>query len=218
MELTSVDRGDPPIDRNWSSTTPKVAPEPTIDRKWSSFHPDDILAGDLQGEAFWKDWHKAGGNCDEYMKETLPNYGLVGALLLTITIPAVLEPPEFFMSTDYGENNRFYVDLYVCCLSDASLTRIGCISKCIYDGITFLHSHEYHNLPAIRECIFTVVAYWICVKIWLVVEYDDLCCYYQRNHIVRCMFLRDCDVLLTTSHLDKSRCHSCGWFKHSKRI
>ena len=104
---------EPNIDRNWSSTTPKPASEAHIDRKWSSFHPDDILAGDLQGEAFWRDWHKAGGNCDEYMKETLPNYGLVGALLLTITIAGVIYPPEFQLSTENGENQRYYVDIYV---------------------------------------------------------------------------------------------------------
>ena len=78
-----------------------------------SIKPDDISTADLQGEAFWKKWQLAGGDCDEYMKETLPNYGLVGTLLITITIPGIVYPPEFFMSTEYGENKRYYADLYV---------------------------------------------------------------------------------------------------------
>ncbi|RYG63169.1 hypothetical protein EON64_16465 [archaeon] len=40
-------------------------------------------------------WKKAGGDPDEYVKETLPNYGIVGALLLTITIPMIISPPTF---------------------------------------------------------------------------------------------------------------------------
>lgn len=38
---------------------------------------------------------KAGGSTDDYFMDTMPNYGIVGALLLTISIPSVFNPPSF---------------------------------------------------------------------------------------------------------------------------
>jgi len=48
---------------------------------------------DVNGAEFWNHWVEAGGDMDAYVKDNLPNYGLVGALLLTITYPLILEPP-----------------------------------------------------------------------------------------------------------------------------
>lgn len=50
---------------------------------------------DLNGPEFWRMWEKAGGDPDEYVKETMPNFGIVGALLLTITVPLAMEPVPF---------------------------------------------------------------------------------------------------------------------------
>ena len=49
---------------------------------------------DVNGEDFWNHWVEAGGNMDAYIKENLPNYGLVGALLVTSTWSYILSPPD----------------------------------------------------------------------------------------------------------------------------
>lgn len=61
---------------------------------------------DLNGEKFWYCWVDAGGDPDEYVKETMPNFGIVGALLLTITIPLSMEPVGFA----YGDARAPSVD------------------------------------------------------------------------------------------------------------
>jgi hypothetical protein len=50
--------------------------------------------------SFRRDWVKAGGSTDDYFMDTMPNYGIVGALLLTISIPSVLDPPSFGFNGD----------------------------------------------------------------------------------------------------------------------
>jgi hypothetical protein len=49
---------------------------------------------DVNGEQFWHHWVHAGGDMDAYIKENLPNYGLVGALLVTTTWSYILSPPQ----------------------------------------------------------------------------------------------------------------------------
>ncbi|CAE7665231.1 unnamed protein product, partial [Symbiodinium microadriaticum] len=61
-----------------------------------------------------RDWERAGGDPDEYFKETLPNYGLVGSLFMTISIPATLDPPSFgFNGKGEADKNEFYVSIFV---------------------------------------------------------------------------------------------------------
>jgi hypothetical protein len=49
---------------------------------------------------------KAGGSTDDYFMDTMPNYGIVGALLLTISIPSVLDPPSFGFNGDGEASSR----------------------------------------------------------------------------------------------------------------
>jgi len=77
-----------------------------------SFELDELF--DLNSPTFWRDWERAGGDPDEYFKETLPNYGLVATLFMTISIPATLEPPSFgFNGQGEAKKDDFYVSLYV---------------------------------------------------------------------------------------------------------
>jgi hypothetical protein len=48
---------------------------------------------------------KAGGSTDDYFMDTMPNYGIVGALL-TISIPSVLDPPSFGFNGDGEASSR----------------------------------------------------------------------------------------------------------------
>jgi len=43
---------------------------------------------------FWIKWSNAGGKCDEYIKEIVPNYSLIGTLLLGFSLSISLSPPE----------------------------------------------------------------------------------------------------------------------------
>ena len=43
---------------------------------------------------FWIKWAKAGGECDEYIKEVVPNYSLIGTLLLGFSLSTCLGPPD----------------------------------------------------------------------------------------------------------------------------
>ena len=104
-----------------------------------------VLKGDLQGAQFWKDWHKSGGDVDEYMKETLPNYGLVGALLLTVTIAAVIYPPTFgFNGKDDAEKGDAVVYIYVILMNISTVCSLACIllSITVYQQYVNAYSNE----------------------------------------------------------------------------
>ncbi len=61
-----------------------------------------------------KAWAKAGGNPDEYVKETLPTFGVIGALLLTVSIPMTLSPISFAFGdpADDITSESVFVQLY----------------------------------------------------------------------------------------------------------
>jgi hypothetical protein len=69
---------------------------------------------DVNGEKFWKHWASAGGNAEEYVKDNLPNYALVGALLVTITYPMMVEPPEALVALDGGESTSLAAYVVLC--------------------------------------------------------------------------------------------------------
>ena len=50
---------------------------------------------------YWSLWSKAGGDVDEYIKDSLTNYGVIGALLITVSLPSTLSPPELDV---YGDS------------------------------------------------------------------------------------------------------------------
>ena len=105
-----------------------------------SFELDELF--DLNGETFWffkfiykilfffiefenginllifvlfcrRDWEAAGGDPDEYFKETLPNYGLVSTLFMTISIPSSIYPPSFNFQQHPPSKHLVFVSLYV---------------------------------------------------------------------------------------------------------
>lgn len=80
---------------------------------------------DVNGAEFWNHWVDAGGDMDAYVKDNLPSYGLVGALLLTITYPYVLEPPGIFAAGGPEQNSRaattFVVMMVICTLMNFML-------------------------------------------------------------------------------------------------
>lgn len=76
-----------------------------------SFDLDELF--DLNGETFWRDWEAAGGDPDEYFKETLPNYGLVSTLFMTISIPSSIYPPSFNFQQHPPSKHLIFVSLYV---------------------------------------------------------------------------------------------------------
>jgi hypothetical protein len=52
------------------------------------------VAAGVHGTDFWQAWHKAGGDTDMYVRENLPSYGLIGALLLTVTYDGMINTPD----------------------------------------------------------------------------------------------------------------------------
>eukprot|EP00039_Didymoeca_costata_P025783 m.14242 g.14242 ORF g.14242 m.14242 type:complete len:350 (-) comp5044_c0_seq1:147-1196(-) len=48
----------------------------------------------VNGEEFWKYWAQAGGNVEQYVKESMPNYAITAGLLITMTFPLAVDPPD----------------------------------------------------------------------------------------------------------------------------
>lgn len=98
---------------------------------------------DVNSSEFWEHWVDAGGDMDSYVKDSLPTNGLVGALLLTVTYPYILDPPGN-LGADHGAEAAAFIILmtlatlinfvmvimtiviytqYCCCVNDASRLR-----------------------------------------------------------------------------------------------
>eukprot|EP01052_Picozoa_sp_SAG31_P004677 SAG31_NODE_197_length_20660_cov_8.861368_1_plen_161_part_00 len=59
----------------------------------------NLVSSELNGISvnsgeFWKVWADAGGNVDAYIKDTLPTYGLIGALALSKQLSMTTDPPD----------------------------------------------------------------------------------------------------------------------------
>eukprot|EP00608_Synchroma_pusillum_P003215 CAMPEP_0198427792 /NCGR_PEP_ID=MMETSP1452-20131203/6139_1 /TAXON_ID=1181717 /ORGANISM="Synchroma pusillum, Strain CCMP3072" /LENGTH=356 /DNA_ID=CAMNT_0044148169 /DNA_START=72 /DNA_END=1140 /DNA_ORIENTATION=- len=52
------------------------------------------VGADVHGSGFWKAWTSVGGSLDDYVKENLPSYGLIGALLITVTYAGLVGAPD----------------------------------------------------------------------------------------------------------------------------
>ncbi|RYH24748.1 hypothetical protein EON65_16350 [archaeon] len=69
-------------------------------------------------------WKNAGGDPDEYVKDTLPNFGIVGALMSTITIPMMISPPAFAFGNEGApitkDNPAVFIYLMLLTLSTVS--------------------------------------------------------------------------------------------------
>eukprot|EP01051_Picozoa_sp_SAG22_P023352 SAG22_NODE_5989_length_920_cov_1.272838_1_plen_195_part_10 len=77
-------------------TTPVTAQHREAD-VFAAAH-NKVAARDLHGfnvntGEFWKVWADAGGNVDSYIKDTLPTYGLIGALALSKQLSMTTDPP-----------------------------------------------------------------------------------------------------------------------------
>lgn len=100
---------------------------------------------DLNGEDFWKAWASVGGSVDEYIKESLPNYGLVGALLITVSIPSTISPPSFSFSGDHvPDSSEWFVQLYVVLMNVSTAASMAMIvlSAAIYQQFVNVYSKQ----------------------------------------------------------------------------
>jgi hypothetical protein len=142
-----------------------------------AFELDELF--DLNGENFWyyhfhssscpfhllnrRDWEAAGGDPDEYFKETLPNYGLVSTLFLTISIPGSIYNPPFDFQQNSPSKHKFYVSVYVSFpLPISSLSsslspspslslRLVDLHVYYYNDFTFLHTPGHWNPSAVCQ-------------------------------------------------------------------
>jgi hypothetical protein len=78
---------------------------------------------DVNGEQFWHHWVHAGGDMDAYIKENLPNYGLVGALLITTTWSYILSPPQG-IDVNSPSGGAFIVLMVIACLLNFILVSV----------------------------------------------------------------------------------------------
>ena len=84
---------------------------------------------DITSFNFWEDWINAGGDCFEYFDKVLPNYSLIGTLLVGFSLNMCLSPPEmdliipfiFFMNLSTITSmiiiflSVFIHDQFMCC-------------------------------------------------------------------------------------------------------
>jgi len=57
---------------------------------------DNKCPWEVNDPDFWRNWAKAGGQCYDYIKETAPNYSLIGTLLLGFSLSTCLSPPDIY--------------------------------------------------------------------------------------------------------------------------
>jgi len=146
----------------------------------------DILnLQDLNGPEFWKAWERAGGDPDEYIKETLPNFSVVGTLLLTITIPLTVSPISFsFDGTSNLDVNMSYVRIYAICLNISTGTSLAMIilSMAVYQQFVNAYSRELRvGFAAKFGYVVTIFETFLVLDIFslLVAMFIGMACIYE---------------------------------------
>jgi hypothetical protein len=114
----------------------------------------EIMAA-VNSPDFWHLWAKAGGDVDEYVKESVPNYGLIGALLITVSLPMALAPPEFDV---YGaSDDKHYtkgdweVGLYGVCMNLSTACSMLLIMMSIVIYTQYVNCVDEHTRTAFAK-------------------------------------------------------------------
>eukprot|EP01031_Cornospumella_fuschlensis_P024295 gene24295-29374_t len=101
---------------------------------------------DLNGPKFWELWKNAGGDPDEYVKDTLPNFGIVGALMSTITIPMMISPPAFAFGNEGAPitKDNPAVFIYLLLLTMSTVSSIAMIVMSVAVIQQYVNAYNEH--------------------------------------------------------------------------
>lgn len=74
---------------------------------------------DVSGEQFWMKWTAAGGDVEQYMKDSMPDYSVTASLLITMTFPYAIDVPQHVL--DHSSTLAF---AFVSCMTAATILNV----------------------------------------------------------------------------------------------
>jgi hypothetical protein len=174
---------------------------------------------DVNGPEFWFLWTRVGGSADEYIKETLPNYSLIGALLLTISIPLTIFPPDTIKELTQDDDSSLLIFFFMisACLSIASSLVMTILSGAIYQQYVNCYSKDLRIHFAAQYgfaiSIFSLVLYVSVFSLFisLIIVYSTL--YDLKTVIVSAVILLGSSVFTLVFYVRMTSWNSTAYLK-----
>lgn len=117
-----------------------ACPSPLPPACWYHRNTHPIIVGGSPW--FWYFWAKAGGDVEAYITNNIPTQSLTAALIITITLAAILSPPAVFENDDGDAGKERAFKAYTYLMFTSTMLNIGLI---FIDSVFLEHYHSCSN-------------------------------------------------------------------------